>query len=122
MFLFLVSGIIHADEICIFFLGNTHFGDNYQLNPKYNRSINVIKKNGYDYFFENVKDILLHSDFTFANLETPLIFNPQISVEKSDDYLHWSDSDSTVFYLNKYHIMAVSLANNHVFDSGTEEY
>ena len=120
--LLLLNVNLFADEINILFLGDTHFGDNYQENPKYNRGIDVIKKYGYDYFFENVKNILDSSSFAFANLETPLIFNPHVSVTEDNGYVHWADADSTAYYLNKYNIRAVNIANNHVFDFGPEGY
>ena len=121
--LFIVFCInIHADEINILFLGDTHFGDNYQTNPKYNRGLNIIKKYGYDYFFKNVRSILDSSDFIFANLESPLIFNPKTNYNEGSGYMHWSDADSTGYYLNKYHISAVNIANNHIFDFGTNGY
>lgn len=46
----------YADSLKIIFLGDTHFGENYQMNPKFNRGVNVINEYGYDYFFENTKN------------------------------------------------------------------
>lgn len=102
----------------ILFLGDTHFGENYQYSPRYNRGENVINEYGYDYFFENVKDILAHSEVTFANLETPLISSPEMPVSYYKPYLHWSDPDAAPKFLAKYNIKYVSLGNNHVFDYG----
>jgi poly-gamma-glutamate capsule biosynthesis protein CapA/YwtB (metallophosphatase superfamily) len=107
-------------QASVLFLGDTHFGDNYQSDPKFNDGVNVIKKFGYDYFFENVKDILSASDFAIANLETPLIINAELPVSNLKPYLHWSDPSQTVFYLDKYNIQYVSLGNNHVFDYGVK--
>lgn len=101
----------------VLFLGDTHFGENYQYDPKFNRGVNVIDEYGYDYFFENVKDILRSSDVTFCNLETPLTKNPQ-PVNTLKPYLHWSDPITTTKYLNKYNIKNVTLGNNHVLDQG----
>jgi poly-gamma-glutamate capsule biosynthesis protein CapA/YwtB (metallophosphatase superfamily) len=109
--------LLFTQPFTILFLGDTHFGDNYQLNIELHGGENVIKKFGYDYFFKNVKGILGTSDFTFANLETPLSISWSISKEI---YKHSANKDSTPFYLSKYGISAVTLANNHILDLGYE--
>ncbi|HMQ78949.1 MAG TPA: CapA family protein [Ignavibacteria bacterium] len=115
--LLLLSGYAKCDSLSILFLGDTHFGDNYQYDPKFNRGVNIINEYGYDYFFENVKKILLTSDISFCNLETPLTKTlAPVSIKKP--YLHWSDPVNTIEYLSKYNIKNVSLGNNHVFDQG----
>lgn len=102
----------------IFFLGDFDFGESYQSDPKFNSGVNVIEKYGYDYMFENIKSLLSESDFTIANLETPLTDSstPKISLRKM--YTHWSDPVQTIEYLKKYNIRTVSLGNNHAFDCG----
>lgn len=108
----------YADSLKIIFLGDTHFGENYQLNPKFNRGVNVIKEHGYDYFFENIKELLLSSDLSIANLETPLSNDTVIISTIPGEYIHFSNPDSAPFYLSKYNILAVSIANNHILDLG----
>jgi poly-gamma-glutamate capsule biosynthesis protein CapA/YwtB (metallophosphatase superfamily) len=98
-------------------LGDTHFGDNYQYDPKYNRGVDIVDEYRYDYFFENVKEILGSSDVTFCNLETPLTTKLE-PVSTKKPYLHWSDPIYTTKYLGKYNIQNVTLGNNHVFDHG----
>ncbi len=110
--------LTHANTLIITFLGDTHFGDNYQLSPYYNHGVNVIDKYRYDYFFENVKDLLLTSDLTIANLETPLTDTIKPEYFSSKSIIHFSDKDSTPYYLSKYHIQAVNIANNHTMDFG----
>lgn len=108
---------VKCDSLSILFLGDTHFGDNYQYDEKFNRGVNIINEYGYDYFFENVKDILISSDISFCNLETPLTKTPApVSMKKP--YLHWSDPVKTTKYLNRYNIKYITLGNNHVFDQG----
>ena len=116
-----VSGSLRCDSLSVLFLGDTHFGENYQYDLKFNREVNVINEYGYDYFFENVKDILLSSDVTFCNLETPLTKTPA-PVSALKPYLHWSDPDKTAKYLNKYNIKNVTLGNNHVLDQSIPGY
>ena len=129
-----------SDTVSIFFLGDTHFGENYQRSPVFNRGTNVIEEYGYDYFFENVETLLIESEFTVANLETPLtepLFAEPLSNSPSltenrlkkqiffpasyvKPYLHYSSPVYTPVYLKKYNIFAVSLGNNHTMDYGTE--
>ena len=115
--LLLFSVTVYSDTLNILFLGDTHFGDNYQYDPKFSRGVNIINEYGYDYFFENVKEVLAASDVTLCNLETPLTknINP-VSLKKP--YLHWSDPGNTINYLRRYNITNISLGNNHVFDQG----
>jgi len=112
-----LSASLRCDSLSVLFLGDTHFGDNYQYDPKFNRGVNVINEYGHDYFFENVKNILRSSDVTICNLETPLTKTPA-PVSALKPYLHWSDPDKTAKYLIKYNIKNVTLGNNHVLDQG----
>ncbi len=122
LILFLISSahFFYADSLKITFLGDTHFGESYGPNPKFNDGVNVIEKFGYDFFFGNVKEILLSSDFTIANLETPLSRDTTLISSSliSGEYVHFSNPDSAPFYLAKYGIDAVSLGNNHILDLG----
>ncbi|NOS84278.1 MAG: CapA family protein [Ignavibacteria bacterium] len=112
-----VTCTIRCDSLSILFLGDTHFGDNYQYDPKFSRGVNIIDEYGYDYFFENVKDVLFASDISFCNLETPLT-KTLAPVSTKKPYLHWSDPVNTAKYLRKYNIKNICLGNNHVFDQG----
>jgi len=115
------SGSIKCDSISILFLGDTHFGENYQYDTRFNRGVNVIEEYGYDYFFENVKEILSSTDISVCNLETPLSSVPE-TISSPKPYVHWSDPFKTPEYLVKYNIKFVSLGNNHVFDRGVSGY
>ncbi len=117
LFIFQFS-LIYCDTLNVLFLGDTHFGENYQYDPKFGRDVDIIEEYGYDYFFENVKDFLSTSNITFCNLETPLTNNSSNPVSYIKPYLHWSNPDSCVKYFNKYGINYVSLGNNHAFDYG----
>jgi poly-gamma-glutamate capsule biosynthesis protein CapA/YwtB (metallophosphatase superfamily) len=117
--LFLSALTCNCDTLQILFLGDTYFGESYQTNPKYNRGINVTEQYGYDYFFENVKDLLLSADYTIANLETSLYESDEVKFQKKP-YSHWSYAEKTCRILKKYNIRCLSLGNNHVMDYGTE--
>jgi len=115
----LFSNFVFCGSTRITFLGDTHFGESYQFDPKYNDGGNVIRENGYEYFFEHVKNLLLASDYTVINLETPLV-KPLIPTTFSGKpYLHWSNPELSVLYFSKYNIDAVSLGNNHTMDYST---
>src|SRR4030095_2747728 len=118
--LFANIGAERADSLKVIFLGDTHFGENYQMDPKINRGVNIIKEKGYDYFFKNVKELLLSSSLSIANLETPLMRDTASLTSLSRDYIHSSNPDSTPYYLSKYNIQSVSIANNHILDLGFE--
>lgn len=109
---------ISDGTVKVIFLGDLDFGESYQSDPKFNSGVNIIEKYGYDYMFENIKELLSESDFAIANLETSLTDSatPKISLWKL--YTHWSRAEQTVEYLKKYNITAVSLGNNHAFDCG----
>jgi len=107
-------------DIRIMFLGDLNFGESYQTNALYNRGINIIEEYGYDYMFENIQGLLENSDLTIANLETPLLDSITSSSSARKVYVHWSSTHKTIEYLKKYNITAISLANNHTFDFGTE--
>ncbi len=121
IFFLLFSPYAFSDSISVFFLGDTYFGESYQINHKYNNGVNVIEEYGYDYFFENVKDLLNTSDYTIANLETSLYSKPGGEYSRKP-YSHWSYGNQTCAYLTKYGIDAVSLGNNHVMDYGLPGY
>jgi UDP-N-acetylmuramoyl-tripeptide--D-alanyl-D-alanine ligase/cyanophycin synthetase/poly-gamma-glutamate synthesis protein (capsule biosynthesis protein) len=109
------SGKVYPDTLNIFFLGDTYFGVSYQ---KFNDGIFVGDEYGYDYFFENVKDLLSRSDYTIINFEAPLC--PDNNSKSPKPYLHWCNVSNTLAYLTKYGVDAVSLGNNHAMDMGED--
>ncbi len=117
------NGLFHTVteyELSIIFLGDLNFGESYQTNPVYNRGVNIIDKFGYDYMFQNIGALLMNSDLTIANLETPLLDSIKSRASARKLYVHWSSANKTAEYLMKYNITALSLANNHTFDYGSE--
>lgn len=72
---------------------------------------------GYDYFFENVRDILENDDATFANLEGPL--TTSATKTTPEEYAFKGDPSYTQILLDG-SVEAVTLANNHIQDYGDE--
>ncbi len=105
----------------ILFIGDTSFGENYQVRFKQRAGKNILEDRGYDYPLLNLKRILRQSDFVIANLEAPItdiIKSPLSDMAKG--YLHWTDKRKAPKYLKKHNIKIVSLANNHTLDYGIE--
>jgi poly-gamma-glutamate capsule biosynthesis protein CapA/YwtB (metallophosphatase superfamily) len=122
LFLLLKVDFLQADSLTIIFAGDTHFGENYQYSPKFNRGVNIIKEEGYDYFFENVGELLKNANAVIVNLETPLVntnVSGKIPSSYLKPYLHWSSAEDAPVFFRKYNILAVNLGNNHSMDYGT---
>ena len=110
-----------ANRFKILFAGDTSFGENYQAKYLQLGGKNILEENGYDYPFQNLKDILLQSDFVIANLETPITNTLKSPIPvKTKKNFHWSDVKKAAKYLKKYNIKTLSLANNHILDYGLE--
>jgi hypothetical protein len=121
LFIYSYGCLLYAQSdssIKIIFLGDFNFGESYQQDSVYNRGVNIIDEYGYDYMFENISDLLKKSNLTIANLETPLLPAHISPIYSQKPYVHFSSGSSTIKYLKKYNINALSLANNHTLDLG----
>jgi hypothetical protein len=76
----------------------------------------LMKQNGFDYPYKDVKDFLQQPDITIGNLETPVTDRGEI-VKKQYNY---RSPPLALPALKKAGIDLVNLANNHVLDYGTE--
>ncbi len=105
----------------ILFVGDTSFGENYQVKYLNEGGKNILEEVGYDHPFKNLKPILLQSDLVIANLETPItdMLSSPIPVETKKNF-HWSDVKKAPRYFKKYNMKTFSLANNHILDYGVE--
>jgi Bacterial capsule synthesis protein PGA_cap len=125
----------HDNEFNVLFVGDTSFADSYISEyVSRERICNIYHMYGYDYSFQNIKSILLDSDLTVANLETPLVDiantpRPSFSFsdlnrfnQKQGRYQHWSDVKIAPIYFKKYNLTNLSLANNHMLDYGMEGF
>jgi hypothetical protein len=73
--------------------------------PKFNDKLNIIGEYGYDYMFENIQDLLETSNFTIANLETPLLDSLQ-TVRYRENHTSTGAVLTAAIYLKKYKINA----------------
>lgn len=104
--------------IRIVILGDTCFGESYQDRLASQGREPVLRTRGYDHMIRDFADILSESDFTIANLETPVTDRFPSPFVGLKPYIHYSDVEQTPLQLVKYGIHLVSLANNHAFDYG----
>jgi hypothetical protein len=72
----------------------------------------VVKKNGYEYIFRNVKNIFGSDDLTIVNLETTLTD----STKKAVKQFRFKGSPEYTKILNEGSIEVVNIANNHIRD------
>ncbi|MGE5557571.1 MAG: CapA family protein [Bacillota bacterium] len=77
-----------------------------------------ILKNGPDYPFIYVKDLLNSSDFTIGNLESPLSLAGGKYVKEKQFYLHADPRTADALLSGGFDL--VSLANNHIMDYGPQ--
>ena len=120
------SGIISTDgsrTITVTCTGDfTIGGDNYHHKGK--KFYDELKKhdNNINFTMENVRDIFRQDDLTLVNFEGTLTDTKEVPDSKEHNDFLFNISPSYVNVLSDNFIEAVSLANNHVMDHGTEGY
>ncbi len=82
-----------------------------------NEAEQLIRRNGPDYPFMKIKEELRKYDFIFANLETPITKRGAPVVEKPYIFRVRPEDAACLRHIR---IDAVSIANNHLMDYGTE--
>lgn len=71
---------------------------------------------GYDYFFENVRDLFESDDLTFVNLEGPLTTSEQ---KRGGRTYNFKGAPDNVNILTAGSVEVAGVANNHALDFGT---
>lgn len=87
------------NQFKILFVGDLSFGENYQVQYKQKGGENILEERSYDYPLQNLKPILLQSDFVIANLEatiTDMVKSPLTDMTKV--YVHWTDAKKAPEY------------------------
>lgn len=80
------------------------------------------KKNGYEYFYENVKEVWANSDYVFANLESSLLTSKTAKYKEMDHNIILSTDTEAVASMLDAGINAISFANNHSCDYGKKSF
>ena len=99
---------LHAEEILITAVGDVMLAGRWA--PQ-------LKQKGYDHPFLGVKNELISSDVTLANLESPIAENGQEFIEKK---FRFRAAPETAQAMRSAGINLVTLANNHTMDFGGE--
>jgi hypothetical protein len=102
----------------IVFLGDTSFGENYQVAMERCIARNILKERGYDACLAPFQPFLQSVDLVIANLETPLTDLERSPLEGRKRFVHWSDPAKAPATLKQHNVSAVALANNHAMDFG----
>lgn len=85
--------------------------------------LDIAAKQGPEYFLQNVRPIFEADDFTIVNLENVLSDRKLAPKEKSTDPAYWYRAPTAnTEILTSSGVEAVSLANNHTGDYGTQGY
>ncbi len=98
-----------------FFAGDIALGETFERLP----GTGTLADAGYGTPFEAVSELLQQGDHVVANLETPLIAPPGGDWTPSEG-TYWSRADLAPKALAESGITAVSLANDHALDFGSE--
>ncbi len=107
------------NNVDIFFLGDTYFGEWHMRLRAKKGKYNVLEKKGYLHFCKNFEEILKDADETLINIEcaiTDIKVSPLAGTAKS--HLYSANEKATVEALKKLNVTTAILANNHTVDFG----
>ncbi len=79
---------------------------------------NTINKNGFDPFFEGVKDLLSKPDITIGNLEGPITIYPSVTTNLKNKELKFTFDPKVTPKLKEVGFDVLGLANNHTLNFG----
>jgi len=104
----------HSDEI-----KNSHLSILVVGDMMLDRNVrNIIDKNGFDYFFSGVKDIIKNADIAVANLEGAFTTNPSITASLKSQELQFTFDPNLAPALSDLGFDVLGLANNHSYNYG----
>src|SRR5690625_855851 len=107
-----------AKQFTITFAGDTSLGDWYLKKPNRQKELDRLNLDPFS-FFEGVQPLVKSSDYFILNLETVLTENPSNFIE-GKSYPNFDTPNRTLNVFNKLGVSAVSLANNHTMDFGSD--
>lgn len=105
-----------CSEYRVLFLGDTSFGEPYQIARQRRGRENVLETRGYEAFLEPWKPFLSDADLVIANLETPLTRLTDSPLDGIKMYIHYADPDRNTATFKDAGIDAAALGNNHAMD------
>ncbi len=80
--------------------------------------VQVAQQVGYDYFFENVRDLTMNDDLTVINLEN--VFSDYANEENKNKVYRFRAPKEYVKIITGSGVEACNLANNHTYDFGSQ--
>ena len=107
-----------TEKFTITFAGDTSLGDWYLKNPNRKEESKRLDDDPLSYF-RGVKSLVQSSDYFILNLETVLENNPAGFIE-GKQYPNFDNPTRTLSILKELGVSAVSLANNHTMDFGSD--
>lgn len=114
--------LIHAQTLSgdepnfsVFFLGDTHLGDNYASPATSLVDESTERQSGFDAFKE-LEPLLSSNNRIIVNLETPLCLPTGETLKTR--WIHWTRAEKTLAALKRLNVTAISLGNNHSGDQG----
>ncbi len=110
--------MIMSKPFTITFAGDTSLGDWYLQKPNRAAERERLEQDPFS-FLEQTAALFKESSFSILNLETVLAENPSGFLE-GKQYPNWDHPERTTKVLKKLGVDAVSLANNHTMDFGTD--
>ncbi len=117
----LLTGSALADhQIVLTFLGDCTLGGEDKYLDKSYSFAQTMDREGYDYCFQNVKDLLAEDDLTVANLEGVLRDDLSGAVKKTNSVYNFRGDTAYTEILKLGSVEAVGLENNHTMDFGAE--
>ncbi len=116
---FLTGAAVAERQVVLSFLGDCTIGNEERLMRQENGFAMVAQREGYAYFFQNVRDLLAEDDLTVANFEGVLKEDYHRQAKKTYCF-RGLPAYADILRLGS--VEAVSLANNHTMDYGQLGY
>lgn len=102
------------------FLGDTYFGEDYMNKRQKRGERNILSEFGYDYSFKIIEPLLSIGDLNIANFEAVLTDADYSQLSGTKPYILGGKVQESIAALNRQHIHAVTLGNNHAMDYGVQ--
>lgn len=106
------------DNIDIFFLGDTYFGEWHMRLRARKGQYDVLAEKGYLHFAKAFNALLTGGDLVIANLECAITDIPVSPLAKEKKHVYAANREKTIAALKASNVSAVTLANNHAVDYG----
>jgi hypothetical protein len=103
-------------EVDVFFLGDTYYGEWHMQNRERRKRENLLKSRGYLDFSQHLDPLLNNADFVVANLECAITDREEPYFAREKVHVYAAEKDETIKALKNSNISLLTLANNHIGD------